>query len=132
MKVIYLNDIDLRPYVVEKEEGQSTLALLQELVEGLVESVSVEKGIDLWVNEEGLFRQDFLPNYFAMEITTGLHLVGPAVLSGVNKRGDTTSITDYYTEVVWATYGKSVYNSSEVVAIRAKQLEEIREKGVSV
>lgn len=132
MKVIYINDIDMKPYVVEKEEGQTTLALLQELVEGLVEVVSADPGTDLWVNEEGLFRGDFLPNHFASYITDGRHLVGPAVLAGVNKKGETISVPTYFTKATWATHGEITYKASEVVAIRAKQLEEMREQGVPV
>lgn len=131
MKVIFLNDIDLRPYVVEKEEGRDTLSFLQELVDGLIESVSLENETDIWVNEEGLYRPDFLTNHFA-SFLANTRLVGPAVLTGVTKGGKTVAPGEYFIKTTYLNYGPETYTASEMVALRAKQLDEIREQGVSV
>lgn len=129
MKVIFLNDIDLRPYVVEKEEGRDSLSFLQELVDGLVESVSAEPGIDIWVNEEGLYRPDFFTNHFA-SFLAGTRLVGPGVLTGVSKGGETIAIPNYYVKATHDTHGPEVYTATEIMALRAKQLDEMRAQGV--
>lgn len=131
MKVVFLNDIDLRPYVVEKEEGRDTLSFLQELVDGLVESVSVEQGTDIWVNEEGLSRPDFLTNHFA-SFLAHTRLVGPAVLTGVTKGGETVAPDKYFIKTTHLTHGPETYTASEIIALRSRQLDEMREQGVPV
>lgn len=82
-------------YLVDSEE--STLATLQTLVDGLVECVIVDKHTlgfeaDVWVNEEGLFREDFSINLVA-SFLTGRQIVGPAVLARSSKEGKTLGLT---------------------------------------
>jgi hypothetical protein len=82
-------------YLVESDE--STLSTLQTLVDGLVECVNADKRslgfeADVWVNEEGLFRQDFAINLVASFIT-GRQIVGPAVLARSNSNGATLGLT---------------------------------------
>lgn len=82
-------------YLVESEE--STLATLQTLVDGLVEYVIADKHTlgfeaDVWVNEEGLFREDFSINLVA-SFLTGRQIVGPAVLARSSKEGRTLGLT---------------------------------------
>jgi hypothetical protein len=79
------------------ESGESTLDTLQTLVDGLIECVTADKRslgfeADVWVNEEGLFRQDFAINLVA-SFLTGRQLVGPAVLARSSKEGKTLGLT---------------------------------------
>jgi hypothetical protein len=77
-------------FLVNAEDD--TLATLQALVDGLIECVySKEYECDVWVNEEGLFREDFEVNMVAGRITNRV-LVGPAVLANSDSEGATTGI----------------------------------------
>lgn len=77
--------------------GENSLKDLQTLVDGLVDVVEADKTIigfpcDTWVNDEGLYRNDFGINLFA-SVITGRQIVGPAVLArSIN--GATTGILD--------------------------------------
>jgi hypothetical protein len=130
MKAIYINDIDQRPYLVEKEEGRTTLSFLQDLVEGLIESVSLTSRTDLWVNEEGLFRSDFTLNTFASLLAgKGYNLVGPAVMTGVTSDGETVDIDQMFVEMTTDTYGDKTYTVEEVLTIRHDQVDQLRAQG---
>lgn len=86
---IYISDLnDSNAYLVKVDTSYiSTLQALQSLVDGLVTVVSTDWG-DVWVNDEGLFRNDFRVNYVASTLA-GQHLVGPAVITGVDSEGET-------------------------------------------
>lgn len=130
MKAIYINDIDQRPYLVEKEEGRTTLSFLQDLVEGYIESVSLTRKTDLWLNEEGLYRSDFTLNTFASLLAgEGYKLVGPAVLTGVTPGGETVQVDDYFINATTEAWGDKTYTVEEVVTIRQNQVDELRERG---
>ena len=78
-------------YIVNADSD--TLKSLQILVDGLIECArSREFDCDVWVNEEGLFREDFYVNAAASTIANQT-LVGPAVLTNVDSEGRTTGIT---------------------------------------
>jgi hypothetical protein len=78
-------------YIVNADSD--TLKSLQILVDGLIECArSREFDCDVWVNEEGLFREDFYVNTAASTIANQT-LVGPAVLTNVDSEGRTTGIT---------------------------------------
>ena len=79
-------------------EGDDTLRTLQTGVDGLIECVTADDGVlgfraDIWVNEEGLFRQDFAINLVASFIT-GRQIVGPAVIARSSSQGATLGLTD--------------------------------------
>lgn len=81
-------------YLVESDDN--TLKTLQTLVDGWVERVTTNKRVvgfdaDVWVNEEGLFRDDFGINLVASHIT-GQQIVGPAVVAG-HKGSKTVGLT---------------------------------------
>ena len=79
-------------FIVNAESD--TLKTLQTLVDGLIECArSREFECDVWVNEEGLFRQDFTINMAASTIANQT-LVGPAVLTNVDSEGRTTGMTE--------------------------------------
>gem|GEM_PF-3909190 len=96
MKALVLNDLDQEAYVVTKPEPMDSLEFMQSLVDGLichVDGSKFGKGCDVWVNDEGLFRDDFDLNQLASELTQQ-PLVGPAVVLRCNSQGDTLSITE--------------------------------------
>jgi hypothetical protein len=124
MKAIYLNDLDGKSYVVQSKQGQSTLDFLQGLVEGLIECVSLDRNTDLWVNEEGLFREDFSLNLRASKLAgDGYALVGPAVIAGIDyDKGETIEVGSEFLRVTLAG-NPNIYSVEEIVALRASQLE---------
>lgn len=74
-----------------------TLSTLQSLVDGYIECVTATKSVlgfdaDVWVNEEGLYRQDFGINLVASYMT-GRQLVGPAVIAKSTPQGETVGLT---------------------------------------
>lgn len=82
-------------YLVESSDN--TLSTLQSLVGGWVECVTADKIVlgfdaDVWVNEEGLFREDFSINLVASYIT-GRQIVGPAVIARSTREGKTIGLT---------------------------------------
>ena len=85
--------------VVTAADGD-TLDTLQRLVDGLVERVAVPSPaalssaacLDMWVNEEGLMRDDFALNDHAAQLAGSL-LVGPVVLAGCDAE-DTTGLDE--------------------------------------
>lgn len=127
MKVIYINDLTSHRYLVEKPEGQDTLSFLQSLVEGLIESVSLTPTTDVWVNEEGLFRNDFVSNIGASTLA-GRTLVGPAVLTGQHN-GETVSFPESLLEMAHFT---KTYTAEEVIAIRKEMADALIKRGVLV
>jgi len=133
MLALYLNDLDNKIYIVEGGEGRSTLSLLQDLVEGLVECVSLDTDTDLWVNEEGLYRSDFRLNGRASFLAGDeYHLVGPAVMTGVTSEGETISIHQDFLNLVISELGEKVYSVEDVLTIRHDQVDALRSQGVMV
>jgi hypothetical protein len=76
--------------------ADDTLAGLQRLVDGNIELVRLDDGVDLWVNEEFLMN-GMLPNRLVGR--TVMH--GPMVLTRHNDEGETTSILDRDVERYW-------------------------------
>jgi len=125
MKAIYMNDLDGKSYVVESEQGKTTLEFLQSLVDGLIECVSLDHHTDLWVNEEGLFRGDFQLNTKASRLAGyGYNLVGPAVMTG-QKDGATVEVGSEYLRQTLVS-NPSVYTVEDIREIRNAQLDELR------
>ena len=97
-----------------------TLTALQTLVDGYVESVHVNP-IDIWVNEEGLFRPDFVPNKIASNIAN-VRLVGPAVITGIDvNTGETLGLSqkqiDALAKVFYLNYAGDTYMLDEIVSV---------------
>ena len=80
-------------------EGQE-LRKLQGVVDGLIEAVQVKPNITMWVNEEGLFRQDLGRNHFGstvLSILAGVEALvrGDIVFTaGPNAEGETLGLTE--------------------------------------
>jgi len=90
-------DADVLMISHDKQEG-GTLGMLQTLVEGLVQYVPADRDFlgfdaDVWVNEEGLFREDFCMNVLA-SVIVGTTIVGPAVIALSDSNGETLGLTD--------------------------------------
>jgi hypothetical protein len=76
---------------IEVDITGGTLSALQSLVDGLVDVVSTPNG-DVWVNDEGLYRNDFERNFIA-SVLTGRDIVGPAVITDSTPDGETISVS---------------------------------------
>ena len=101
MEAIYISDTPLHlddgsvetVFLVSDDTVMPTLKFLQTLVDGLIECVSLTPDLDMWVNEEGLFRDDFEINRRASIMAGhGYVIKGPAVITG-QRNGETISIT---------------------------------------
>lgn len=80
-------------YMVQ-DDSKDSLTALQTLVGGLIQGVYPTKlgpEIDTWVNEEGLMMEGFGINLVASFIT-GRQLVGPCVIAGHTRSGETISV----------------------------------------
>lgn len=84
----------------------NTLSQLQNAVDGLIQPIDLEAGITMWVNEEGLFRNDLEAN----DIATGLYaqmfqitnpIIGDVVFTGgTDEEGDTLGLADEYVKAL--------------------------------
>jgi hypothetical protein len=91
MQLIYISqDGDVVPVGFD---NRKTLNVLQTLVDGSVDCVEIGVGFDLWVNDEGLFRNDFQTNLIA-SVLVNRRIVGPAVIA-TQHNGETLGVTDH-------------------------------------
>ena len=113
----------------DKAETGGTLSLLQTAVEGLIEHVDADPDYlgfhaDVWVNEEGIYREDFEINVLA-SIMTGQTLVGPAVIAQTNSDGETLGLSDEQIDtlggrmVIRCGRGGTAYHVQQLSALRA-------------
>lgn len=96
MQFLYIAN-DGYTFLVNHDDSGRTLSTLQTLVDGLVDCVTGDPATigfraDVWVNDEGLFRNDFSINLVASYLT-GRQLVGPAVITTTTRGGDTRGLT---------------------------------------
>ena len=79
---------------VEAKQIDGSLESMQSIVEGLIQPVDLQGNMTLWVNEEGMYREDY--NSLASGIA-GIDLNGPAFITGgVDKDGTTLGINPAY------------------------------------
>jgi len=110
---------EVQAKLVKVDTTNGSLAALQALVEGYVDVVSTPSG-DVWVNDEGLYRNDFEQNYIA-SVLTGRRIVGPAVLADSTPDGETTSVslnTIAYLQVAGVDIDFTTSTVEEIVAER--------------
>lgn len=89
-----------RPDLWVLDAGHDCLSHLQEAVEGLVDCVALAPHVDLWVNDEGLYRCE--PNPVVTVMAHALSgrdlsqpLFGPAVFTGgVDDEGETLGLSE--------------------------------------
>lgn len=100
---------------------ENTLGTLQNIVEGYIEMIEMEKGVDLIINEEGK-----LMNLPFNRYITGDMLVGTIIVAGT-KNGETISLSPEMIEKYkkyfslrnhqhLVEYFKTVYGNSEKLA----------------
>jgi hypothetical protein len=103
--------------------------MLQTAVEGLIEHVRADRDYlgfdaDIWVNEEGIYRDDFEMNVLA-SVMTGQTIVGPAVVALTNSDGETLGLTDEQIDalgdrmVIKCGRGGTAYHVQQLSALRA-------------
>lgn len=98
LRVLYISDRPgERPRIVEQQPNEERLAFMQSLVEGLIELVPNEDGVDIYVNENGLYNPEFQRNGILTLIARGethspYALVGPGIITGHDGKGNTTSV----------------------------------------
>ena len=121
-------------YVVEPDG--TSLNTLQRLVDGLVDVVACDsgytntKGMDCWVNDEGLYRGDFGINMVA-SLLSGRQLVGPAVFTRSDRDGNTVGLTDgdlrrlVDDDGLLLVEGGEVYTVDEVIAFEREWREAV-------
>ena len=79
---------------VEARQIDGSLYAMQAIVEGLIQPVDLQEDMTLWVNEEGMYREDY--NFLASGIA-GIPLNGPAFITGgIDKEGNTLGINPAY------------------------------------
>ena len=77
------------------ETTDDTYADLSTLVDGMIECGALPGQVDAWVNEEGLYRDDFAYNLLGTYMVRGwtgnpgYHLVGPVVFAAHDDEGNT-------------------------------------------
>lgn len=80
--------------VLDLTAGESELRVLQTAVDGLIEPVRIRADLDMYVNEEGLFRADLDLNGWAL-VFAGVPIRGNVVITGVvDDNGETIGLTD--------------------------------------
>jgi hypothetical protein len=72
----------------------STLKDMQSIVDGCIECISLPKGIDLWVNEEGLLNDSKLNMVLIWENNGKQPIFGAAFLAGVDDEGEMLPLSD--------------------------------------
>lgn len=80
--------------------AEQELSKLQAVVDGYIEAVHVKPNIIMWVNEEGLLREDLAPNHFGSTILSILSggeqtlIRGDVVFTGgADSKGNTLGLT---------------------------------------
>lgn len=83
---------------VEARQIDGSLYSMQHIVEGLIQPVDIQDDITLWVNEEGLYREDHNPLATRIAQT---HINGPAFLTGgIDEDGNTLGLNPAYVSQV--------------------------------
>ena len=79
---------------VEAKQIDGSLYSMQSIVEGLIQPVDLQEDMTLWVNEEGMYRDDY--NFLASGIA-GIPLNGPAFITGgIDEDGKTLGLNPAY------------------------------------
>lgn len=78
--------------------AEQELDKLQSAVDGLIQPVDLTPTITMWVNEEGLLRNDlglnFIATAFIAEMGSNSPIMGDVVFTGgINEEGNTKSLT---------------------------------------
>lgn len=116
-------DVDSSVSIESAEPGQ-TLEMLQRAVGGWVDVVRLGAGIDMWVNDEGLWVLD--PNPVASAVLAHLGgqqvIAGPVVFAASTEAGETVSLSADQVETLceWlpSSVARHVADPGQLVAER--------------
>ena len=78
---------------VEVVEYEDKLENLQKYVDGLIEFVAIDEGIDMIINDEGKIL-GLKPNYLATLLYGYDFIVGDALVVGIGDEGENITLTD--------------------------------------
>lgn len=85
----------------DANEFSTTYRFLNTTVGGYIELLRFPEGIDMWINEDGKYREGFESNAIATTMAWAFGIIpthddvrGPVVLAGSNAAGDTIPLTD--------------------------------------
>lgn len=84
-------------------EKDKTLEFLQEVVDGYVDVLHIGHGIDIWLNDEGLLREDLPLNFVVGSIKSGKvahQICGNVVFASHDREGNTISLTQKQMEKI--------------------------------
>ena len=100
--------------VLKTAEYEDSYEFIRENVDGFIEHVTIpmfdEKGIDVWVNEEGKFREDLFPS--AVMTFKGKiydYLIGNLVFTRCGKDGETVSLTEEDVKFIKKSFKSAEY-----------------------
>lgn len=107
MKKAVLVQPDGKWEIVEFDNSNG-LEVLQKAVDGLIQPVDINPvGITMWVNEEGLYRNDFTENFMASAIfeesygENATPIMGNAIYTGgTDSEGYTDGLSEKHLEVI--------------------------------
>lgn len=131
MEFLFINDIDDRPYIVEKPADMTTIEFFEYLVGGSVKCLSSfdpDSVHNMWVNIDGSNRDDFFFNKFASFIyENGGNddaVFGPVVYASQNGFGDILPPNEAFIQLTRIRFGEHRYSGSEMKALREAQMKE--------
>lgn len=82
--------------IVDMPEEDKVLELLQTTVGGLIEAVTLEPGIVMWVNEEGLIRGLPVNRLASLMHSNGREAItvitGDVIITGMDQKGETRGL----------------------------------------
>lgn len=84
----------------------NTLSQLQNAVDGLIQPIDLDANAVMWVNEEGLFRNDLEANDIATSLYAQMYqitnpIIGDVVFTGgADDNGDTLGLTEEYVKAL--------------------------------
>jgi hypothetical protein len=94
MRTVLRIDTDGTLTKLDLDAPEGSLKVLQTAVGGYIECVEISRWLNIWVNEEFLFNEEFKPNPLGCALTKGI-ILGPIVLTGgVDSEGETLALPD--------------------------------------
>lgn len=98
-------------------DNDDTLTALQTLVGGLIDCVDTGRGVDMWVNDEGLYTK---PLNLGASLLARRPIYGNAVLAGHDNAGNTVSLPEHAD--LWGLVGNR-FTDAEAVDLLVEAME---------
>ena len=92
--------------VIDIADG--SLKKLQSAVDGLIQPINLDADVTMWVNEEGLLRNDLEMNDIATSLYAQMYeitnpIIGDVVFTGgTDEEGETLGLADDYVDAIYA------------------------------